>query len=185
MGLEQYRDRVRARVVQSVRQSGVNLSVLSGEEQERLLQALVDGMLLEIDAVLDDVAPDVAAQGAAMSGPATTPGTHEEQVLWQGRPFLSLTENYVLTTDRIRIFRGLLSKSSENIELVRLQDVDYRQHMGERMLNIGDVMLHSADASDPVAILRNIADPEKVQEIIRRAWLDARRRYGVVFREEM
>jgi hypothetical protein len=185
MGLEQYRERVTARIVQSVRQSGVNLDIVSADEQQRLIQALVDGMLLEIDAMLDDVAPAVTEQGPLTPAPAAVPGVHEEQVLWQGRPFLSLTESYVLTTDRIRIFRGMLSKSAENIELVRLQDVDYRQHVGERMLNIGDVMLYSADASDPAAVLRNVSDPEKVQEIIRRAWLDERRRYGVVFREEM
>ena len=175
--------------MQALRQSDVDLSKLTSSEQQRLVDALVDGMLLEFNALLDDLAPETRqvspAEPNATPGPTRSPGGSEEEVIWEGRPFLSLTEHYVLTTERIRIFRGFLSKSSENIELVRLQDVDYRQHVGERMLNIGDVLLRSADPSDPEAVLRNIADPEKVQELIRQQWLDARRRYGVAFREQM
>lgn len=190
MGLEQYRERVSARVVRAVQQSGVNLGGLSPDDQQRLLRSLVDGVLLEFDAMLDEYTGDSSQPAAAAptGSPLSAlpdPAAHEEEVIWHGRPFLSLTESYVLTNDRIRIFRGFLSKSSENIELVRLQDVDYRQHVGERMLNIGDVMLHSADPSDPVAVLRNVADPETVQETIRKTWLEARRRYGVTFREQM
>jgi hypothetical protein len=33
--------------------------------------------------------------------------------------------------------------------------------------------------------LRNVHQPEEVRELIRRAWLDARKRYGVSFREQM
>ena len=189
MSIEQTQERIQARVVQAFHQSDVDLSKLTSSEQQRLVAAIVDGVLREFNALLDDLAPAVQpytpAEGAATPDPEPMTSTQEEQVIWEGRPFLSLTEHYVLTTERIRIFRGFLSKSSENIELVRLQDVDYRQHVGERMLNIGDVVLHSADPSDPEAVLRNIADPEQVQELIRQQWLDARRRYGVAFREQM
>ena len=51
----------------------------------------------------------------------------------------------------------------------------------------GEVLgtLRSVDASRPEVILRNVADPEGVHEIIRRAWLDARKRHGVQFRDQM
>jgi hypothetical protein len=146
-------------------------------------------MLFEFDAILDKMsAATTTATAASLSDePATltTGEVHEEQVLWEGRPFLSLTERYVVTTDRIRLFSGLLSKGVENIELVRLQDVDYTQGLSERVLGIGDISLRSADASDPVTMMNNVHDPEGVSAIIRKAWLDARKRYGVRFREEM
>jgi hypothetical protein len=34
-------------------------------------------------------------------------------------------------------------------------------------------------------VMNNVKDPEQVSQIIRKAWLDARKRYGVRFREEM
>jgi hypothetical protein len=63
--------------------------------------------------------------------------------------------------------------------------VDYTQGLSERVLGIGDIALRSADASDPVTVMNNVQDPEGVSAIIRKAWLEARKRYGVRFREEM
>jgi hypothetical protein len=191
MGIEQNRERVVARIRQSIKQSGVDVSSLSADEQDRLVNTIADHMLLEFDSMLDAVISKQVDSSAASSvagqtsGAAAAADTHEEQVLWEGRPFLSINERYVVTTDRVRLFRGLLSKQVENLELVRLQDVDYHQGMSERLFDIGDITLRSADASDPTVVLNNIRDPEKVQGIIRRAWLDARKKYGVLFREEM
>ncbi len=189
MGIEQHRDRVIGRIKQTILQSGVNISAIPVDQQDRLVNSIGDGMLFEFDAILDAMgAAEATSQTAAQS---TTPAalatseTHEEQVLWEGRPFLSLTERYVVTTDRIRLFSGLLSKGVENIELVRLQDVDYTQGLSERVLGIGDIALRSADASEPVTTMNNVKDPEQVSQMIRKAWLDARKRYGVRFREEM
>jgi hypothetical protein len=36
-----------------------------------------------------------------------------------------------------------------------------------------------------MAVLRNVTDPDKVHEIIRRAMLDARKRYPFVFEQEL
>jgi Bacterial PH domain len=188
MGIEQHRDRVIGRIKQTISQSGVNISAIPADQQDRLVNSIGDGMLFEFDAILDAMSAAATSPTAAQSTtPATlaTSETHDEQVLWEGRPFLSLTERYVVTTDRIRLFSGLLSKGVENIELVRLQDVDYTQGLSERVLGIGDIALRSADASEPVVVMNNVKDPEQVSQIIRKAWLDARKRYGVRFREEM
>ena len=186
MGLEQYRERVTARIAQAMQRSGVDLSALSAGDRQRLIDSIGDGVLLEFDAMIDDLVPATQQQAQTLSASQGLPAAAaEEEIVWQGRPFLSLLESYVVTTERVRIFRGLLSRTVENLELVRLQDVDYRQGISERMLNIGDVTLRSADPSNAVLELRNVANPEQVQEIIRRVWLDARRRHGVLFREEM
>ena len=73
----------------------------------------------------------------------------------------------------------------ENFELIRIQDIDFKQGINERVFGIGDVRIRGHDASDPEILLRNVGDPEDVYEILRKAWLDARKRHGLEFREFM
>lgn len=174
MSLEQNRARIVATIWQAIAQSGVDLSAVPREEQDRLVATIADNLLSTVNQMLDEVAPQVSAE---VSG--------EERVLWEGRPFLSITERYVLTTERVRIYRGLIGRTVDDIELVRLQDIDFTQNAGERMFGIGDIHLRGADPSTPEVTLRNVHQPEEVRELIRRAWLDARKRYGVSFREQM
>lgn len=174
MNLEQNRARIIAAIWQAIAQSGVDLSAVPREEQDRLVATIADNLLSTVNQLLDEVAPQVSAD---VSG--------EERILWEGRPFLSITERYVVTTERVRIYRGLIGRNIDDIELVRLQDIDFTQNAGERILGIGDIHLHGADPSTPEVTLRNVHQPEEVRELIRRAWLDARKRYGVSFREQM
>jgi len=174
VNLDQNRARVIAAIWQAIAQSGVDLSAMPREEQDRLVATIADNLLSTVNQMLDEVAPQVSAE---VSG--------EERVLWEGRPFLSITERYVVTTERVRIYRGLIGRTIDDIELVRLQDIDFTQNAGERILGIGDIHLRGADPSTPEVTLRNVHQPEEVRELIRRAWLDARKRYGVSFREQM
>ena len=180
MSIDQHRAMLTGRIWQAIAQSGVDLSTLTREQQERLVAAIADGVLVGVDDLLGQIAP--AAEPDAAVEPADPAA---ERTLWEGRPFLSLTERYTVTTERVRIQRGLFGKDFEDIELIRLQDIDRDQSMGERMLNIGDITLRSADPSRPAAMLRNVASPDEVHELIRRAWLEARKRYGFQFREQM
>jgi hypothetical protein len=136
-------------------------------------------MLVTFNDLMGETEPAQAVAAEA------TQGAEGEQTLWEGRPFLSINEHYLVTTERIRITRGLFGKDREDIELFRLQDIDQTQKLGERMFNIGDITLRSADASHSEIVLHNIPNPLNVHEIIRRAMLDARQRYGVRFRDEM
>ncbi len=174
MNLDQNRARVLAAVWQAIAQSGVDLSAVPRDQQDRLVATIADNLFSTVNQMLDEVAPQVSAE---ISG--------EERVLWEGRPFLSIAERYVVTTERVRIYRGLIGRTVDDIELVRLQDIDFTQNAGERMFGIGDIHLRGADPSTPEVTLRNVHQPEEVRELIRRAWLDARKRYGVSFREQM
>ena len=111
--------------------------------------------------------------------------TDEETVVWKGRPFLSIVESYIITSERIKVIKGFISRNFENYELIRVQDIDYNQNISERILNLGDITVRGQDPSDPTLVLRNIPNPELVYENLRRAWLDAREKYGLEFREFM
>jgi hypothetical protein len=78
-----------------------------------------------------------------------------------------------------------LGKEYNDIELVRVQEVDFKQTMTERALNLGDIYLTSHDPSHPKAILENVRDPKEVHEILRRAVIKARKKHHLSYREEM
>lgn len=176
MLIDEIRARIKASLWQAIAQSGVDLSPLGVESQNRLVETMTDKMLLVINDFLDDA-------GAALPPPVDL--GEEEKILWEGRPFLSLVERYVLTNERIKVTTGLLGRAIENYELIRVQDIDVQQNAGERLLGIGDVRIRGADPSNPELVLRNVRDPQEVYEVLRRAWLEARRKHGLIFREEM
>ena len=179
MSLDQYRSRVSSSVWKGLAQSGVDLSQFPADKQTLLVDAISNQVLLAVNDMLDDM------PGAAGIKNPPTDLKDEETVLWQGKPFLSLVESYIVTSERIKISTGLLGKDLENYELIRVQDMDVTQNLSERVINIGDIHIMGADPSSPKITLRNVPDPKAVYEILRKAWLAARRKYGLLFREEM
>ncbi len=182
MNVQDTKSRIVARIWQSVAQSGVSVSAIPKEQLDTLVNSIADGVLLAIDEALDETGLPMrqeAVTSIAQGAPAT------EQVLWQGRPFLSLVTTYQITTERVRIFYGMVGKDRDDIELTRIQDLDVTQGMTERVLNIGDIVIMSADPSTPTATLRNVTNPQQVHEVLRRAMLDARKRFRYSIHEEM
>ena len=191
MTIEQIRAQIASGIWQGIAQSGVDLSTVPQEGQEKLVTAITNRVMMTMNQVLQESLQDDASDVTGKSTPAQshedekTGDEYAEKNLWKARPFLSLNEEYILTNERIKIIHGLVSRRIENFELVRVQDIDFKQNVGERMLGIGDITIRGHDQSDPIVILRNVHNPEGVYEIIRRAWMDARKRHGLQFREYM
>jgi hypothetical protein len=181
MTIKEAQARIKARVWQTVAQADLDLSALDKSTLETFVELVTESALLEIDNELD------ASKLAEPKSEALTEEDDEfgETVLWRGRPLLSLVFDYTITSERIKITSGLLGKAHENVELIRVQDVDHSQTFGERILKIGDITIHSHDPSHPEIVLRNVQDPSSVYEILRRAVLDARKRHNFSYREEM
>lgn len=178
MSVEQYRAKVKSGIWQAIAQSKVDLSAVPAEEQNKLVDSISDQVLISVnDLIQEQVGTQIQKPQVEL--------TDDEQIVWEGKPFLSLVEYYVITTDRIKIAKGLLGKDYENYELIRIQDIDVAQGFGERILGIGDVTITGADPSLPTVTLRNVKDPRNVYEIMRKAWLAARKKYGLIFREDM
>lgn len=177
MNIEQTRAQVIASIWQAIAMSGVDLSAVPQDQQEKLVSTITNQLLQTVNGMLDEVsAPE------AQSEPASE---FDEQEIWKGRPFLSISESYLLTNERLRITKGIVGREIENYELIRIQDIDLSQSLSERLLNIGDIHLRGHDPSNPELVLRNISKPEEVYEILRRTWLAARKSHGLLFREEM
>lgn len=177
MSIENIRTRMISSIWQAMAQSGVDLSLIPQDQQEILVSKVADSVMVTMDALLEEE--------AAMTLEPESDDPKAEKELWKGRPFLSLVETYAITSERIKIIKGLLARDVENFELIRIQDIDLKQGVSERIFGIGDITVRGHDPSNPLMVLRNIAKPEEVYEILRRAWLDARKRYGLQFREYM
>lgn len=179
MAISEAKSRIVTRIWQSIASSGVSVNAIPQEQLNTLVNAIADGVLLAVDRELQEAglqAPGL--DGDAESLPA-------EKVLWEGRPFLSLTTFYRITSERVRVRRGLVGRDFDDIELIRIQDLDRTQGITERMLAIGDVHITSSDPSKPTLVLENVPDPDQVHEIIRRAMLEARKRFRYSVQEEM
>ncbi len=76
--------------------------------------------------------------------------------------------NYVLTTERIVVRRGLVARTGTEIPLENITNVLFSQRVIERVLGYGDVLIESA-GSQGQSRLRNIPDPEGFQSEVYRA----------------
>ncbi len=130
------------------------------------------------------VAPAPAAP-ASPPVPAEPIGPSVETLLWEGAPHGLLNPiethaiRWVLTTERLQIVRGILSRSTEEIELTRVRDVSYEQSLTQRALGIGTITVIGTDATAPMVVMHDVEEPEQVKELIRQAVRDQRRRNRV------
>lgn len=126
-----------------------------------------------------------SAGAAAAAGLVPPAEESEERLLWRGRPYLTIGTIYELTTQRLRIIRGIVSNIIEEVELVRVRDTSVKQNVSERMFDIGDITIMSSDITTPTKILYNVRNPVEVREMIRKAVYEERERRKLLYREEM
>jgi len=86
---------------------------------------------------------------------------------------------YELTTQRLRMRRGVFNKHLEELELYRVRDYKLEQPFFLRLFSLSTVILQTADKSTPVVVLRAIARGESLREQMRTYVEEARMRRGV------
>jgi hypothetical protein len=177
--------RIRAEVWQAIAETDLDLSSLDKETRSALVDVVTLSALNAVDKELGGFLEENQENLDALAGDKGVVLDDEEIILWEGRPFLSIAMHYLITDQRIRIAQGLLSRNYENVELVRVEDIDHKQSFGERILNRGDIEIRSHDPNSPIIVLENVSDPEAVYEILRTAVRNARRDQGLTFQEEM
>lgn len=75
---------------------------------------------------------------------------------------------YILTTERIVVRSGILTRTGTELPLESITNVLFSQRLGERVLGYGDVIVESA-GSQGQSRLEDIPDPEGFQSEIYRA----------------
>jgi uncharacterized membrane protein YdbT with pleckstrin-like domain len=84
-------------------------------------------------------------------------------LVWFVDPFLRWqTTTYQLTTRRLRLRRGILSRSGRDFPLIRISDVSFSHGLIDRMLGCGKLVVESAGEHGQL-VLTEIPQVEKVQ----------------------
>jgi membrane protein YdbS with pleckstrin-like domain len=69
---------------------------------------------------------------------------------------------YTITTRRLNIKRGIVSREIQETRLERVQNVNYSQSVYQRLMQIGDVDFDTAASGDYDFIFYGVADPGSV-----------------------
>ena len=91
----------------------------------------------------------------------------------------SLDSRYEITSQRVRIERGILSKTKDSLELFRIDHFDLHKPLGMRLAGHCLLHLRSSDASFATVILYGIPDLEKLADTLRECSLRERTRRRV------
>ena len=91
----------------------------------------------------------------------------------------STSTTYEITTQRVRVERGLLSKTKENVELFRIDHFDLHKPLGMRLVGQCLVHLRSSDASFPTVMIFGIPNLESLADTLRECSLRERTRRRV------
>jgi len=124
MNEQTVRQVVTARFYESLAQSGVEVTSIPQPQLQAIVNALADGVFAAFDAMeteADHSFAETNSPPADLGEPETAipaPSAdhlEKEELLWSGRPYLSIGVRYELTTQRVRLIRGLLGRSYHEI----------------------------------------------------------------------
>jgi uncharacterized membrane protein YdbT with pleckstrin-like domain len=77
-----------------------------------------------------------------------------------------LATRYAITNQRLRIQRGILSRNVQQTRIERVQNVNTRQSVVERILRVGTVDFDTAGTDDSDFTFAGVADPARVVEAV-------------------
>jgi uncharacterized membrane protein YdbT with pleckstrin-like domain len=80
-----------------------------------------------------------------------------------------IATHYVVTTQRLRIRRGIISKRVQQTRIDRVQNVNTSQRFIDRVLRVGTVDFDTAGTDDSDFTFRGIAAPDEVVAAVDRA----------------
>ncbi len=100
-------------------------------------------------------------------------------IMWLIRWWATKCTTYELTTQRLRIRAGILSKKVDELELFRVRDYSMEQPLMLRMVGLGNLTLVTSDATTPTVAMKAIPGVEAVREKLRNAVQNERDRKRV------
>ncbi len=81
-----------------------------------------------------------------------------------------VSTNYTITTKRLHIKHGIVSREVQETRLNRVQDVSYSQSVFQRILQIGHVDFDTASSDGPTDfVFAGVANPGEIVEAVHKA----------------
>ncbi|MCI0748195.1 MAG: PH domain-containing protein [Verrucomicrobia subdivision 3 bacterium] len=77
-------------------------------------------------------------------------------------------QKYELTTERLRLRCGVLSRKTDEVELYRVKDYVLHEPLSLRLFGLGNVALTTTDDANPSVLLRAVSHPETLRDQIRK-----------------
>jgi uncharacterized membrane protein YdbT with pleckstrin-like domain len=81
---------------------------------------------------------------------------------------------YTITNERLTIDQGLMSRNVQETRLERIQNVNSRQSLLERLLRVGTVDFDTAAGAEYDFAFRGVANPHEIVRTVERAIRDRR-----------
>jgi membrane protein YdbS with pleckstrin-like domain len=91
----------------------------------------------------------------------------------------SISTHYEITTQRIRLERGLLSKLQESLELFRIDHFELHKPFGMRLVGLSSLHLFSSDSELTNFYIYGVPNLEVLADILRSCQLRERTRRGL------
>ncbi len=93
------------------------------------------------------------------------------EILWQDkkRPIFGLPisfTKYQLTSEKLIIDIGFISKVQEEVRLYRITDFSVRQNLFQRIFGVGDICIFSSDNTQGEFVLSEIKNPYKIKDML-------------------
>jgi uncharacterized membrane protein YdbT with pleckstrin-like domain len=86
---------------------------------------------------------------------------------------------YEVTTERIRVRKGIFTKRTDELELYRANDTSLIEPLTLRMFGLGTIEVRTMDATNPTLHLEAVHGARALRESIRRHMEECRDRKGV------
>jgi uncharacterized membrane protein YdbT with pleckstrin-like domain len=90
---------------------------------------------------------------------------------------------YEITSERIRITHGLLTRRTDELELYRVKDTSLIEPFFYRLFSAANIFVATSDATTPQLELRGIKNGKEVREQLRQGVEECRTRKGAQVRE--
>jgi uncharacterized membrane protein YdbT with pleckstrin-like domain len=75
---------------------------------------------------------------------------------------------YEVTTERIRVRVGILTRRTDDLELYRVQDITFLEPLRQRIFGVGTIVIATNDATTPVLRIEAIPQAPDVREALRK-----------------
>jgi uncharacterized membrane protein YdbT with pleckstrin-like domain len=85
----------------------------------------------------------------------------------------------VLTSERLSLRQGVLSRRRHDLELYRIKDTALDEPLLLRLVSLGNIEITSSDRTHPTLVVQAVKDPEPVRQMLRKSVEHLRASKGV------
>ena len=109
-------------------------------------------------------------------------------IIWKDkkRPIFGLPisfTKYILTSEKLLIESGILSRNQEEIRLYRITDFSVKQSFFQRLFRVGNIYISSSDNTQGEFTIYEIKTPYNVKELLSDMVEQEREKKGIVTNE--